>query len=149
MKKKITGATRTPAFWEYRRPMITHTINSYRIPFIPSQNKSNLGNLPKIQSLQVSNKINMRHTFWGCVIRCINRKWISWVLLKIKIRHDSIYEQTDGRTDKVKPVYPTFNFFEVEGMNTNKYCIFILIQEGRYSSNIHHIFIIYHTFTLY
>ena len=28
-----------PEFWEYpRRPMITHTIGSYQIPFIPGQN---------------------------------------------------------------------------------------------------------------
>ena len=35
----VTGATRTSVFWEYpRHPMISHAINSYQIPFIPSQN---------------------------------------------------------------------------------------------------------------
>ena len=35
----LTRATRTPAFWEYPlSPMIPHTINSYQIPFISSQN---------------------------------------------------------------------------------------------------------------
>ena len=36
-----TRATRIPASWEYpRHPIIIHTIDSYQIPFIPSQNKT-------------------------------------------------------------------------------------------------------------
>ena len=35
----LTRSTKMPAFWEYPYcPMIPHAINSYRIPFIPSQN---------------------------------------------------------------------------------------------------------------
>ena len=58
----------------------------------------------------------MRHTFWGCLIRCANMKWIRRVLLKIQSGHDSVHRQTDGQTDKVKPVYPPFNFVEVGGI---------------------------------
>ena len=56
------------------------------------------------------------HTFWSCLIRCANMKWIRWVLLKIQSGHDSVHRQTDGQTDKVKPVYPPFNFVEAGGI---------------------------------
>ena len=58
----------------------------------------------------------MRHTFWRCLIRCANMKWIRWVLLKIQSGHDSVHRRTDGQTDKVIPVYPPFNFVEAEGI---------------------------------
>ena len=47
-----------------------------------------------------------RHTFWSCLIRCANIKWIRWVFLKIQSGHDSVQRRTDGQTDKVIPVYP-------------------------------------------
>ena len=54
----------------------------------------------------------MRHTFWSCLIRCANMKWIRWVLLKIQSGHDSVHIRTDGwtdgQTDKVKQVYSPF-----------------------------------------
>ena len=52
------------------------------------------------------------HTFWSCLIRCANMQWIRWVLLKIQSGHDSVHR----RTDKVKPVYPPFNFVEEGGI---------------------------------
>ena len=66
----------------------------------------------------------MRHTFWSCLIRCANMKWIPWVLLKIQSGHDSVHRRTDGQmdgrtdgqTDKVIPVYPPLNFVEVGGI---------------------------------
>ena len=60
-----------------------------------------------------------RHTFWSCLIRCANMKSIRWVLLKIQSGHDSVHRRTDGQTDKVKPVYPPFNFVEVGGIMKN------------------------------
>ena len=57
-----------------------------------------------------------RHTFWSCLIRCANMKWIRWVLLKIQSGHDSVHRRTDGQTDKVIPVYPPFNFVEAGGI---------------------------------
>ena len=45
-------------------------------------------------------------------------KWIWQVLLKIQSGHDSVHSWTDGRTDKVKPVYPSFNFVEARGIIT-------------------------------
>ena len=61
-----------------------------------------------------------RHTFWSCLIRCANMKWIWRVLLKIQSGHDSVHrwtdgQLTDGQTDKVKPAYPPFNFVEAGG----------------------------------
>ena len=35
-----------------------------------------------------------RHTFWSCLIRCANMKWIRWVFLKIQSRHDSVHRRT-------------------------------------------------------
>ena len=52
--------------------------------------------------------------------RCANMKWIWRVLLKIQRGHDSVDRWTDGQTDKVKPVYPPFNFVEAEGIITTK-----------------------------
>ena len=42
----------------------------------------------------------MRHTFFSCLIRCANMKWIRWVLLKIQSGHDFVHRGTDGRTDR-------------------------------------------------
>ena len=41
-----------------------------------------------------------RHTFWSCLIRCANMKWIRWVLLKIQSGRDSVHRWTDGQTDR-------------------------------------------------
>ena len=45
------------------------------------------------------NKHFKRHTFWCCLIRCANMKWIRRVLLKIQSGHDSVHRWTDGQTD--------------------------------------------------
>ena len=79
--------------------MITHT---------------NLKNSPKFQIFEFWNEHYTRHTFWSCLIRCANMKWIRWVLLKIQSGHDSVHRQTDGQTDKVIPVYPPF---QLQGYN--------------------------------
>ena len=55
---------------------------------------TNLKNLPKFQMFNVWNKLYTRHTSWSCLIRCAS--------------------MTDGQTDKMKPVYPPFNFIEAE-----------------------------------
>ena len=63
---------------------------------------------------------NTQHTFWSWLIRCVNMKWIWLVLREIQSGHDSIHRRTDGwtdrQTDKVKPVYPPFNFIELRGI---------------------------------
>ena len=82
--------------------MITHTIASY---WIPSQKmtKSKLQILKIRQNFWIFefwNGLYTRHTFWSCLIRCANMKWIRWVLLKIQSGHDSVHRRTDGRTDR-------------------------------------------------
>ena len=47
----------------------------------------------------------MRHTFWSCLIRCANMKWIWWVLLKIQSGHDSVHRRTDGQGDTSIPPF--------------------------------------------
>ena len=78
----------------------------------------NFKNLPKFQICKYWNKLYIQHPFGSCLIRCANMKWIQWVLLKIQRGH--ICPQTDRwrdrQTDKVKPVYPPFNFVEAEGI---------------------------------
>ena len=39
-------------------------------------------------------------------------KWVWWALLKIQSGHDSVQSWTYVQTDKVKPVYPRFDFIE-------------------------------------
>ena len=51
------------------------------------------------QNFKFFKNLNMRHTSWSWLIRCVNMKWIRLVLWKIQSGHDSI------QTDKVKPVY--------------------------------------------
>ena len=60
---------------------------------------TNLKNLPKFQIVEFLNKHYTQHTFWSCLIRCANMKWIRWVLLKIQSGHDSVHRRTDGWTD--------------------------------------------------
>ena len=88
--------------WEYSKSIITNFKNS-----------------PKFQIFEFWNGHYTRHTFWSCLIRCANMKWIQWVLLKIHSRHDSVHRRTDGQTDKVIPVYPPFNFLEARGIITS------------------------------
>ena len=98
--------------------MITHTIESY---WIPSQRttKTKLQIFKKLLKFQIDEFWEGHytlHTFWSCLIRCANKKWIWRVFLKIQSGHDSVHRWTDGRTDKVIPVYPTFNFIEAGGI---------------------------------
>ena len=79
---------------------MAHIIDSYCI----SQNntKSKL----QFNEIQFANtsfftfflkKLYMRHTFWSCLIRYVNMKWIRLVLLKIQRGHHSC-PQMDRRT---------------------------------------------------
>ena len=93
-------------------PMITHTIDSFQIP---SQNKTK----SKLQIWKICQKFKfwnfainfyMRHTFWSCLIRCVNMKWIWLVLWKLRRGHDSVYRRTDGWRETS---IPPFNFVEL------------------------------------
>ena len=60
---------------------------------------TNFKKSPKFQIFEFWNGHYTRHTFWSCLIRCANMKWIRWVFLKIQSGHDSVHRRTDGRTD--------------------------------------------------
>ena len=119
----LTRTTRTPAFWRYPSPP-----NDYPYHWVILDPKSkedkvkvtNLKNLQKFQIFQCWNGHYTQDTFWSCLIRCANMKWIRWVLLKIQSGHNSVHRRTDGQTDKVIPVYPPFNFVEAGGIITSK-----------------------------
>ena len=100
--------------------------------WIPSQKKteSKLQIKRMCQIFKFLNKLYTRHTFWSCLIRCANMKWIWWVLLKIQSGHDSVHRRTDRRTDMVKPVCPPFNFVEAGGITRGQqYHIVGLVQD--------------------
>ena len=99
-----TGTTRTLAFWGYPTPKEDKV------------KVTNLKNSPNFQIFQFWNKHYMRHNFSSCLIRGANMKWIWQVLLKIQSGHDSVLRWTDGQMDKVKAVYPPFNFVEAGGI---------------------------------
>ena len=96
-----------PAFWGYPPP--PHDYAYYWVILDPKSKEdkvkvTNLKNVPKLH----------------CLIRCANMKWIRRVLLKIQSRHDSVHRRTDRQMDKVKPVYPPFNFIEAGGINMHQ-----------------------------
>ena len=115
--------------------MITHTIESY---WNLSQNKTksvtNFKNFSKLKVFEFWKNLNTKHTFWNCLIRCVNMKWIRWLLRKIQSGQDSVHRRTDGQTDtqekkktdtrtdretdKVKPLYPPSNSLS-EGYNNS------------------------------
>ena len=106
-----------PAFWEcHRRPMITHTIDSYPIISVKTRQirVKNFTKLPKIQNLEKKPQKQpyTRHTFLSCLIRCVNMKWIRQILWKLHSGHDSVHRRrTDGRESSIPP----FNFVEGGG----------------------------------
>ena len=99
--QSVTRTTRTPLFWDTpHRPMITHTSDSHQIP---SQNKTKsklqiLKNCRKFKLCNFAKKLYMWHTFWSCLIRCINMKWIQPELQALQERTRDA-GGTDRRTD--------------------------------------------------
>ena len=66
---------------------------------------TNLKNLPKFQMFEFWNNHYTRHTFWSCLIRCANMKWIRWVLLKIQSGHNSLLRWTEGQGETSIPPF--------------------------------------------
>ena len=120
--KKNTRTTRTPAFWGYPPPPHDYP---YHWVILDPKSKEDKVKVTNLKNLPI--KPYTRHTFWSCSIRCANIKWVRWVLLKIQSRHDSVHRRTDGwtdrrterETDKVKPIFPPFNFVEAGGIITS------------------------------
>ena len=115
-----TRTTKTFAFWGYPPP--PHDYPYYWVIVDPQvkRRQSQSYKVKEFAKISFCNKLYKRHTFWSCLIRCANMKWIQQVFLKIQSGHYSVHRwtdrltdrQTDGQTDKVKPVYPHFNFVE-------------------------------------
>ena len=104
----LTRTTRTPAFWGYPPP--PHDYPYHWVILDPKSKEdkvkvTNLKNLPKFQIFLIWNGHYTRHIFWSCLIRCANMKWIWWVLLKIRSRHDSVHRRTDGESDSSIPPF--------------------------------------------
>ena len=110
----LTRTTRTPVLYWY--PTISRS--PILLSHIGSQVKRRQSQCSIFKEFKFKNKLYTWHTFWRCLIRCANMKWIRRGLLKIQSRHDSVHRWTDEQMDKVKAVYPPFNFVEAGGMNT-------------------------------
>ena len=118
----MTRTTRTPAFWGYPPP--PHDYPYYEFILDPKSNedKVKVTNLKSLQSTVLQSTVLTKDespltgSFWSCLIRCANMKWIRQILLKMQSGQDSVHRRTDGQTDKVKPVYPPFNFVEAGGI---------------------------------
>ena len=103
----VTGKTRTnrtPAFWGYPPP--PHDYPPILFIDIGSQVKTWQSQSYKFKEfaktsnfLILKKKIYTWHTFWSCLIRSINMKWIWLVLWKIQSRHYSVHRRTDAPTD--------------------------------------------------
>ena len=110
-----------------RCPMITHTTDSY---WIPSQIKTML----KLQIWKISKNFTMpkfynglctRHTFWSCLIRCIDMKWIQRGFLKIQSGHDSVHRRMDGQMNGLGETSITpLDFVEVSQWVIKFNCLF-------------------------
>ena len=104
-----TRTNRTPAFWD--TPTLPH---DYPYQWFKSDPKSKqdkvkvtlFKKLPKIQIFKFYKKLQTRHTFWGCLVPCINMKWIQPELKVLQSGHGMRDGRTDRRTDGVKPIYP-------------------------------------------
>ena len=88
-----------PVFWGYTLP--PHDYPYHWVILDPKSKEdkvkvTNLKNLPKFQIFEFWNEHYTRHTFWSCLIRCENMKWIWSVFLKIQSGHDSVHRRTDG-----------------------------------------------------
>ena len=142
-----TRTTRTPAFWGYPPPSNDYPYHCVILDPKSKEHKvkvTNLKNLPKFQICEFWNGHYTRHTFWSCLIRCANMKWIRWVLLKIQSGHDSVHRRTDGQGDTS---IPPFQLRWSGGYNnnyqgdmpyyweTNSY----LLQQGHHSIKIYKI----------
>ena len=95
-----TRTTRTPAFWEYPPPPL-----EYPYYWFISDPKSKQDSQCYIFEEFVKNsnfakKLYAWHTFWSCLIRCVNLKWIRLVFWKLQSGHDSVHRRTDGRTQQ-------------------------------------------------
>ena len=98
---KLTRTTRTPAFWGYPPAASGSPI---LLSHIGSQVKRRQRQIYKFKKFahifKFWNKRYTRHTFWSCLIRCANTKWIQRVSLKLQSGQDSVQRRTDGRTDR-------------------------------------------------
>ena len=86
-----TRTTRTPAFWGY--PPLPHDYPYHWVILDPKSKED------KVKVTNLKNSPKFRHTFWSCLIRYANMKWIRWLFLKIQSGHDSVHRRTDRRTD--------------------------------------------------
>ena len=97
-----TRTTRTPAFWGYPPPPHDYP---YHWVILDPKSKEDKVKVTNLKIFEFWHRHYMRHTFWSCLIRCANMKWIRWVLLKIQSGHDPVHRRTDGQGDTSIPPF--------------------------------------------
>ena len=124
-----TRTTRTPSFWGY--PPQPHDYPYHWVILDPKSKEDEV----KVANLKFQNGHYTRHTFWSCLIRCANMKWIRWVLLKIQSGHCSVHRRTAGQGDTS---IPPFQLRWIGGYkynhNKTKHSKIICIFDGMYSN---------------
>ena len=108
-----TRTNRTPAFWEYpRRPMITHTIDSYQTPNQKTKSmlqiwKNAKNYLDATRLLKLLNKMCKYEMDLASIV-------------EVSYRADTILS-TDARTDGRREIStPPFNFVEAGGITMDR-----------------------------
>ena len=79
------------ALWGHHPPPYGYPYHWFILDSNSNQDKvtlTNVNDLPKLQILTILKNCYMCHTFWSCLIKCVNMKWIQQVLLKILSGHD-------------------------------------------------------------
>ena len=97
-----TSTARTLAFCGYQAPPYDYPYYWFKLDPKSKQDKVKVTHLKICQNFiffSILKKTLHEHTFWSCLIRCANMKWIWRVLLKIQSRHDSVHRWTDEQTD--------------------------------------------------
>ena len=97
-----TRTTRTPAIWRYPPPPHDYP---YLWVILDPKWKEDKVKVTIFRIFEFWNGHYTLHTFWSCLIRCANMKWIRWVLLKIQSGHDSVHRGTDGQGDTSIPPF--------------------------------------------
>ena len=117
----LTRSTRMPAFWGYPPPPPPHDYPLYWVILDPKskEDKVKVTNF-KICQNQILGEI-FKQTLHATHLLELLDKMCKYEMDPMSIVEDTDYRadtilSTDGQTDKVKPLYPPFNFVEAEGI---------------------------------
>ena len=133
-----TRTTERPAFWQYPQPLHDYQYYQFILDAKSKEDKvkvTSLKNLSKLQLLEFWNKLYMQHTFWCCLIRCANMKWIKkycW-----RYRADTILSTdgwTEGQTNRRIDGQTRWN--QYSPLSTSLKCVCVCVCGGGGYTNV-------------